>query len=226
MLATQIPLLFVFCFNIFSLLQLSGDGCKPPLISKDKTALIYKRKCPFKKNNNNFLRSVFTLRQHNARFERCGNILLSGASEVRRRVSESQICCRKKGALARARAHTRAHTQTRRLHVRRKPIVRRGDRWRGQAVSEEVKQKQAEDCFPPSPAPPPSGDSAGQCFLRQVTTFQLGESTLFFHFFFSVAQLGTTSCKSAVQTVERRYETAAGFFCFPPGDLKMYTLTK
>lgn len=25
--------------------------------------------------------------------------------------------------------------------------MRRGDRWRGQAMSEEVKQKQAEDCF-------------------------------------------------------------------------------
>lgn len=39
--------------------------------------------------------------------------------------------------------HTRTHT-----HVESAlPIVQRGDRWRGQAMSGEVKQKQAGDCF-------------------------------------------------------------------------------
>lgn len=68
-------------------------------------------------------------------------------------------------------------------------------------MSEEVKQKQAEDCFPPSPAPLPS-TLGWSVLLRQVTTLQLGESTLFFlSFFFLLAQLGTTSRKSAVQIV-------------------------
>lgn len=55
--------------------------------------------------------------------------------------------------------------------------MRRGDRWRGQAVSEEVKQKQAEDCF--------LRLLLLRCLetplvsaLRQGTTFQLREKTL------------------------------------------------
>lgn len=42
--------------------------------------------------------------------------------------------------------------------------MRLGDRWRGQAVSGEVKQKQAGDCFPPSPTPPSSRDSMVSAF--------------------------------------------------------------
>lgn len=55
--------------------------------------------------------------------------------------------------------------------------MRRGDRWRGQAMSEEVKQKQAEDCF--------LRLQLLRCLetplvsaLRQGTTFQLREKTL------------------------------------------------
>lgn len=77
----------------------------------------------------------------------------------------------------RTHTHTRtcAHTYTHTL-CRRKPIVRGGDRWRGQAMSEEVKQKQAEDCF--------LSLSILRCetllvsALRQGTTFKLGEKTL------------------------------------------------
>lgn len=71
-------------------------------------------------------------------------------------------------------SHTHTHAQTQSLHFRRKPIVQRGDRWRGQAMSEEVKQKQAEDCF--------LRLRLLRCLetrlvsaLRQVTTFQLRE---------------------------------------------------
>lgn len=70
------------------------------------------------------------------------------------------------------------HTHTHSLLFRRKPIVRRGDRWRGQAMSEEVKQKQAEDCF--------LCLRLLRCLetplvsaLHQGTTFQLQEKTLF-----------------------------------------------
>lgn len=81
----------------------------------------------------------------------------------------TKICCQERG-------HTHIHAHG--LLFRRKPIVQRGDRWRGQAVSEEVKQKQAEDCF------------LHLSFLRcletsllsalcQGTTFQPREKTLF-----------------------------------------------
>lgn len=62
--------------------------------------------------------------------------------------------------------------------------MRRGDRWRGQAVSEEVKQKQAEDCFPPSPAPPSSRDSAGQCFCARLQPSSLGNRHFYSFFLF------------------------------------------
>lgn len=69
-------------------------------------------------------------------------------------------------------AHTYPHTVG--LLFRRKPIVRSRDRWRGQVMSEEVKQKQAEDCF--------LHLSLLHCLetpmvsaLRQGTTFQLRE---------------------------------------------------
>ncbi len=78
----------------------------------------------------------------------------------------------------RTHTHTHTHTHTYGLLFRRKPIVQRGDRWRGQAMSEEVTQKQAEDCFLRLPLL--------RCLqtllvraLRQGTTFQLREKALF-----------------------------------------------
>lgn len=87
---------------------------------------------------------------------------------------------RTKYMLSGKRTHTYTHTHIhmRGLLFRRKPIVQGGDRWRGQAMSKEVKQKQAEGCF--------LCLSTLRCLetllvsaLRQGTTFQLREKTLF-----------------------------------------------
>lgn len=56
------------------------------------------------------------------------------------------------------------------------------DRWKGQAMSEEVKQKQAEDCFL-SLSPPLSGDPAGQCFVPGCNLSVQGEGTVHLQMF-------------------------------------------